>query len=215
MADTHPVSGTRPAGAPAYEPVVRLGTPPSPAIPATHTPSRINHPVLLPSDATDVDDELPAAGASAPSAVPASHTAPRVRWYTYIASGLAGAVLVTAIYGLLGSRSGAAGGRGSERGAAGAVPVSDTALLDRRADTLALALTAFNMRATMYDTHRMPCSGLARGLTQVEDAWLGYNVARKDLLAGSDAGRDARDKRLYADVRGVEVKFERSSCARP
>ncbi len=162
MADTHPVSATRPAGAPAYEPVVRLGTPPSPAIPATQTPSRINHPVLLPSDATDVDDELPAAGESAPSAAPGSHTAPRVRWYTYIASGLAGAVLVTAIYGLLGSRSGAAGGRGSERGAAGAVPVSDTALLDRRADTLALALTAFNMRATMYEraaSHRWRMRG--------------------------------------------------------
>ena len=67
----------------------------------------------------------------------------------------------------------------------------------------------------MFDTRRMPCSGLARGLAQVEDAWLGYNLARRDLLAGSDPGRDARDKRLYADVRGVEVKFERTSCPRP
>src|ERR1044071_6579733 len=216
MADTHPVTGTRPAGTPAYEPVVRLGSPPAPATPATLTPNRINHPVLLPPDATDVDDELSAAEASGPSAVPAAHPAPRVRWYTYVASGLAGAVLVTALYGLLGTRSGGAGGRGSEKGgAAGAAPASDTALLDRRADTLALALTAFNLRATMFDTRRMPCSGLARGLTQVEDAWLEYNVARKDVLAASDAGRDARDKRLYADVRGVEVKFERSSCARP
>jgi len=34
-------------------------------------------------------------------------------------------------------------------------------------------------------------------------------------MAASDPARDARDKSLYADVRGVEVRFERSSCARP
>jgi hypothetical protein len=95
------------------------------------------------------------------------------------------------------------------------VPVSDTAVLDRRADTLALAISAFTMRAGMYDSRRMPCSGLARGLAQVEDGWLSYNVARKDLMAASDPARDARDKSLYADVRTVEVRFERSSCARP
>src|SRR5437762_11938138 len=127
MAGTHPVSGARPAGAPAYEPVVRLGTPPTPTIPATQTPSRINHPVVLPSDPTDVDDELPAAGESAPSAALGSHTAPRVRCYTYIASGLAGAVLVPDIDGLLGSRSGAAGARGPERGARVAAPGRRTA----------------------------------------------------------------------------------------
>jgi hypothetical protein len=52
-------------------------------------------------------------------------------------------------------------------------------------------------------------------LAQVEDGWLAYNMARKDLMAGSDPARDARDKSLYADVRAVEVRFERSSCARP
>ena len=80
---------------------------------------------------------------------------------------------------------------------------------------LALAISAFNLRASMYDSRRMPCSGLARGLSQVEDGWLAYNLARKDLMAGSDAARDSRDKSLYADVRAVELKFERSSCARP
>jgi len=124
-------------------------------------------------------------------------------------------VLVTALYGLLGSRPASSGGRAGSDLAAGGVPVSDTALLDRRADTLALAISAFTMRASMYDSRRMPCSGLARGLAQVEDGWLSYNIARKDMMAASDPARDARDKSLYANVRAVELRFERSSCARP
>lgn len=92
--------------------------------------------------------------------------------------------------------------------------VSDTLALDRRADSLALALSAFSMRATMYDTRRMPCSGLERGLTQVENAWLSYNMVRKELMT-VDPARDARDKNLYADVRTMEARFERSSCSRP
>jgi len=162
----------------------------------------------------EVDDDITAvAPTPADTAVPAARPTPKVRWYTYVASGLVGAVVVTAIYGLLAARSGSSG-NSADRARAG-VAVSDTAVLDRRADTLALAISAFSMRATMFDTRRMPCTGLARGLTQVEDAWLGYNIARKDLMAGIDPARNARDKSLYADVRGVEVKFERSACARP
>ncbi len=81
--------------------------------------------------------------------------------------------------------------------------------------TLALALSAFDLRARMFDTRRMGCPGLAQGLRQVEDGWLSYNIARRDLMAASDPARDARDKSLYANVRAVEVRFERSSCARP
>jgi hypothetical protein len=170
---------------------------------------RINHPVLLP----EFDEETVA---------PVSTPAPKPRWYSglgrpaaYVASALAGALLVVAMFGLNGSRAASNRGRGASDAAPGGLAVSDTALLDRRADTLALAISAFTMRASMYDSRRMPCSGLARGLTQVEDGWLSYNMARKDLMAFSDPARDARDKALYADVRGVEVRFERSSCARP
>jgi hypothetical protein len=174
---------------------------------------------LLPSEA-DTDDDIvlpPPRTTPAPVVAPV----PKPHWYrafarpfAYVAAGLAGAVLVTVLYGVLGSRSASPGGRGSDS-APSAIPVSDTALLDRRADTLALAISAFTMRASMFDSRRMPCSGLARGLMQVEDGWLAYNMARKDLMTAADAARDARDKRLYADVRAVEVKFERSSCARP
>jgi hypothetical protein len=132
----------------------------------------------------------------------------------YVACALAGAVLVTAIYGLIGPRTGASSRAGADAAPAGSA-VSDTAVLDRRADTLALAVSAFDMRARMFDTRRMGCPGLARGLLQVEDGWLAYNMARKDLMAGSDPARDARDKSLYADVRTVEARFERSACARP
>ncbi|SRR6266446_618175 len=210
MAETHPVAGPRPVAAPPYEPVVRLGTP------AVNGPggSHPNHPVLLPEPDTD-DDIAP----TVPNTRPSPPALVKPQWYrglarptAYIASGIAGAVLVTVLYGVLGSRAAATGGRaGSDSPAS----VSDTALLDRRADTLALVISAFSMRAGMYESRRMPCSSLARGLTQVEDGWLAYNLARKDLLAASDPARDVRDKSLYADVRAVEVRFERSSCARP
>ena len=210
MPDTHPVTGPRPAGAPPYEPVVRLGTP-SVSGGASHP----NHPVLLPDP--DADDDV-----APPPPAPSVRPVPKPHWYralarpaAYAASALAGAVLVTVLYGLLGSRSTSSGGRAGSDAAPGGVSVSDTALLDRRADTLALTISAFTMRASMYDSRRMACSGLARGLAQVEDGWLSYNMARKDLMASSDPARDARDKSLYADVRAVEVRFERSSCARP
>ncbi len=212
MPEMHPVTGPRPAGAPPYEPVVRLGTPT-----VSGGASHPNHPVLLPDPDSD-DDVAPPSAPTSPSMrpVPKPHGYRALaRPTAYAASALAGAVLVTALYGLLGSRSASSGGRTGSDSAPGGVPVSDTTLLDRRADTLALTISAFTMRASMYDSRRMACSGLARGLAQVEDGWLSYNMARKDLLAASDPARDARDTSLYADVRAVEVRFERSSCARP
>ena len=214
MPETHPVANPRPIGAPPYEPVVRLGTPAMPGG-ASHP----NHPVLLPDpDADDDVAPIPHPTVSAPALT--TIVAPQPRWYrglirptAYLASGMAGAVLVTVLYGILGSRVASPGGRSGPASGAGAM-VADTVVLDRRADTLALAISAFTMRASMFDTRRMPCSGLARGLTQVEDAWLTYNMARKDLMT-VDPMRDSRDKGLYSDVRTVEVRFERSSCTRP
>jgi len=200
MSESSPSLGVRPVAAQAFEPAVRF---PSSA-PASATGREVRA-VLFPE--MDPDD------------VPQPPQKPRgLRRFTrpvaYVACALAGAVLVTAIYGLIGSRPGALGGRSGADSAPGS-PVNDTAVLDRRVDTLALALSAFDMRARMFDTRRMGCAALARGLRQVEDGWLAYNIARKDLMAASDPARDARDKSLYADVRAVEVRFERSSCARP
>ncbi|HWC73108.1 MAG TPA: hypothetical protein VG454_04155 [Gemmatimonadales bacterium] len=198
-----------------YEPpaAVRLGAAGQPA-----TGPRINHPILLPESDTDDESDLPA--------VPQPRVTPRpagkARWYAslakplaYIASGITGAVIVTTIYSLLGSRGESPGGRSTATSTSGPIAAADVATLDRRADSLALAIEAFALRGRMYDSRRMGCAGLSRGLQQVEDAWLGYNVARKATMAVADSVRDNRDRSLYADVRGVELRFERSSCPRP
>ena len=200
MSESSPDIGVRPVAAQAFEPVTRFSSPPPPNV------SRENLAVLFPE--TDPDD--------APPQPQTLHRFQRfARPAAYAACALAGAVLVTAIYGLIGPRPGGPGNRARADSAPAGAAVSDTALLDRRADTLALALSAFDMRARMFDTRRMGCSALARGLQQVEDGWLSYNLARKDLMAASDPARDTRDKGLYADVRSVEVRFQRSTCARP
>ena len=209
MSETTPATSLRPTvGTPVYEPVGRAGVPAAAGMPVSHP----NHPVLLPVDDGE-DDPLP---------LPPPRLAPASRWYdglakpsAYVASGLAGAVLVTAIYGLLGSRSPTAGNRNADATAAGAAVAGDTTTLDRRADSLSLAIEAFALRTRMFETRRMPCTGLARGLQQVEDGWLNYNIARKGVPAGTDPARDARDRDLYTNVRNVELRFERSSCQRP
>lgn len=186
------------------EPAVRYG---SPALTGGASVSRPRPPVLFPEQ--EPED-------------PGPPVAPKVAWHkpllrpaAYVASGLAGAGLILALTGLVGSWRGSPGARATADSAPGAAQPGNIAVLDRRADTLALAIASFSLRVGMYDSRRMPCAGLARGLAQVEDAWLAYNVAHKDMLTTFDSSRDARDKSLYADVRAVEVRFERSSCPRP
>ena len=197
------------------KPVVRLNPPVEAAGPAP----RPRHAILLPeADSEDEQHHLPVAAPIQPRISP--RPIPKLRYASfrrpaaYIASGVIGAVLVTVVYGVFGSRGGSSGAKASDSSPGVASP-SQAAAFDRRADTLSLALAAFTMRARMYDTRRMGCPGLSRGLQQVEDSWLAYNIARKETLAASDSVRDTRDRSLYADVRAVELRFERSSCARP
>ena len=198
MSESSSDLGVRPLAAKAFEPATRFPSP---------TPAGVaSRSVLFPE--ADPEDE--------PHAPHQPRRFQRFRRpVAYVASAVAGAVLVTAIYGLIGPRPGASGARAGSDSARAGSTINDTAVLDHRADTLALALSAFDLRVRMFDTRRMLCPGLAQGLRQVEDGWLSYNMARKDLMAASDPARDARDKSLYADVRAVEVRFERSSCARP
>jgi hypothetical protein len=185
------------------------------------------HPILLPE--ADVDDEaidlpatpsakLPARGIPRPEPGRIARTS----WYTtlgrpaaYIASGVAGGGLVIALYGLLGPRIESPGSRSAADVTVGAPAASDVATLDRRADSLSLAIAAFSLRGRMYDTRRMGCAGLSRGLQQVEDAWLAYNMTRKEAAGAADSMRETRDRSLYADIRAVELRFERSTCTRP
>lgn len=87
--------------------------------------------------------------------------------------------------------------------------------LDRAADTLALAIAAFDLRARLFANRQMQCPELARGLVQVEERWTSYNAARKDGGVVLDSVRTARDKALYSDADAVERRFERSACPRP
>lgn len=87
--------------------------------------------------------------------------------------------------------------------------------LDRAADTMALAIAAFDLRARLFANRQMQCPELARGLVQVEERWTSYNAVRKDGGVVLDSARTARDRALYADADGVERRFERSGCPRP
>jgi hypothetical protein len=185
------------------EPVSRLPGPPTPS-----APERPNQAVLLLDEDFD-DDSLP------------STKAPWFRSFMrpafYLASALVGAIVVTAVLGLLRSGSGSASGStsGASSPSTGSGLAGVVAVLNRRTDSLALALTAFDDRVRMFEAHQMTCAGLSRGLQQVEDGWLAYNIARKETLAPFDSTREARDRSLYANVRAVERRFERSGCSRP
>ena len=87
--------------------------------------------------------------------------------------------------------------------------------LDRVADTLALAIAAFDLRERLFASRQMQCPELARGLVLVEERWTTYNSVRKESGTTLDSARTARDRALYADVDGVERRFERSACIRP
>lgn len=195
------------------EPVVRVSHAPAvPAHPVAHTKERSTPPsVLFP--APDGDDDEPLADAAAPR--PRKHAL--LKPAIYAACALGGAVLVGALWAILGSGEASSSSRdGSGNAGVGEVTAAfATATLDRRADTLALALSAFNDRSRMFDAKQMTCAGLSRGLQQVEDQWLSYNLARREAVAPFDPQRESRDRRLYADVRDVERRFERSGCPRP
>lgn len=107
----------------------------------------------------------------------------------------------------------------SSRGASarGGVAATRTLLdgIDARADTVALAVAAFDLRTSMLERGQMSCLEFARGLVQVEEAWIAYNVARKLGPAALDSTRGARDNALLANVQRVERRFEASPCARP
>ena len=133
------------------------------------------------------------------------------RWAAYIVAG----VLVVA--GLLRLYSAVASpvSPGPAQRTPQADAVTPGAPLDRAADTLALAIAAFDLRAQLFASRQMQCPELARGLVLVEERWTAYNGVRKNSGVALDSARTARDRALYADVDGVERRFERSACPRP
>jgi hypothetical protein len=86
--------------------------------------------------------------------------------------------------------------------------------LDVIGDSLVTLMSNFGERAALYARGQLPCAGLARGLTDVENRWASYNTARRN--AGVlDASHAIRDQILYAKVDSVERRFEQSGCPRP
>lgn len=193
------------------EPVVRAGaaTPIDQPAKERATPPA----VLFPTDLED--DDLESIAAAAPSTGKKAFLKPAL----YVACALGGALLVVALSAIISARGTpqTRGAGGSGNGAVGELGAGAAAMavVDRRSDTLALAVTAYDDRARMFENKQMTCAGLQRGLQQVEENWLQYNVARRETLAPFDSPREERDRTLYADVRDVERRFERSGCVRP
>ena len=93
-------------------------------------------------------------------------------------------------------------------------PPSSLTRLDLIGDSLTGLVRNFGERAALYARGQLPCAGLARGLTDVENRWIAYNAARRN--AGVlDAAHAVRDQTLYAGVDSVERRFEQSGCSRP
>ena len=103
--------------------------------------------------------------------------------------------------------------RGPATDAARAVVTLDA--LDRLADSVAFAVTGFDLRLRLYDARKMLCSDLALGLVDLESRWIAHSAARKATAAALDSTRIARDRRLNTDVGAVERGFARTGCPRP
>jgi hypothetical protein len=87
--------------------------------------------------------------------------------------------------------------------------------LDRLADSVAFAVTAFEIRMRLLDGRKMVCSDLAQGLMEIEARWMAHTAARKAAGVTRDSARIARDRRLNTDVGAVERGYARTGCPRP
>jgi hypothetical protein len=135
------------------------------------------------------------------------------RWAAYAAAGVLAVAGLFRLYSALASPVSTAASPGAP--APAAVAVAPLKNVDRAADTLALAIAGFDLRAQLFASRQMHCPELARGLVLVEMRWTSYNSVRKDSGVALDSARTARDRALYSDVDGVERRFERSACPRP
>lgn len=87
--------------------------------------------------------------------------------------------------------------------------------LDRLADTVAFAVTAFEIRLRLFDSRKMLCSDLSQGLVDLESRWITLSATRRAAATTLDSARVARDRRLNADVDAAERGFGRTGCPRP
>jgi len=156
------------------------------------------------------DDEPVDEGAPLPARLPRrSLPAPVIKAVRFGALGLVAGASLFGAYRVFAS--------GPDR--AGAVTDSAAVMtpdrLDRLADTVAFAVTAFEIRLRLFDGRKMLCSDLSQGLVDLEARWMTHSAARRAVAATPDSARVARDRRLNADVGTVERGFARTGCPRP
>lgn len=172
------------------------------------SPLEVGPPLLLFPDEPDLDLD-----ADAPLPAPVrrrSLPAPVVRVARFGAMGLVAGASLFGAYKVFASRPTA------EEGATGAVSAAVTTEgLDRLADSVAFAVTAFEIRLRLLDARKMVCSDLAQGLMDLEARWMAHTAARKAAGATLDSARIARDRRLNTDVGAVERGYARTGCPRP
>lgn len=162
--------------------------------------------VLLPEE-SEILDEL---DLRAPSAIPQR----RFQITPAMRNAAVGAAGVLGLAGLFaGYRALSAGP--SDDIAVGAVVVTPAVRAQNLADSTAYSITAFGVRARLFDGRKMVCADLARGLVEVEDRWTSYVAARAVAGAAFDAAQIAIDQRLHGDVNAVEQRFARTGCPRP
>jgi hypothetical protein len=191
---------------PLQRPVVVRPVPPRPPGALEAAPKAARHPAIFWPDEFMLEEED-----EAPRAAPRTSLGERLgRSVVYGVSGVVAIVGAVAAYALLAPPS---------RGAVGpdvpAAPAAPLVLIDTRADTLGLAVAAFDLRATMFGRRQMGCAELSHGLVQVDESWLAYSLARRGGPASLDSARDLRDRELFAQVKAAERRFEGSACARP
>lgn len=104
--------------------------------------------------------------------------------------------------------------RGSAASPPDAAPPGADAF-DRLADSVVRAVADYGERARLFDTRRMGCDGLQRGLVGVEQGWIAYSARGKARVPVLDAARAQRDRTLYASVDSVDRHFQGSQCERP
>jgi|GEM_PF-3162651 hypothetical protein len=136
------------------------------------------------------------------------------RWAAYGVVSLLAAAGVPAWYAILVSRPALAPVSRAVPVRAAPEAAALAARLDAAADSLGLAVAAFDLRGGLFARRQAGCPELAAGLAAVEERWLVYNGARRDASV-LDTARDARDRSLYAQVDAVERRFEQSRCPRP
>ncbi|HXL34252.1 MAG TPA: hypothetical protein VN953_04985, partial [Gemmatimonadales bacterium] len=92
-------------------------------------------------------------------------------WAAYATAGVLAVAGLFRLYSALASPT----SPGPSQGPPEAVAVTPQTRLDLAADTLALAIAAFDLRAQLFASRQMQCPELARGLVSVEQRWTAYN----------------------------------------